>query len=100
MLLIFVMMLLSCAGKEQETNGTSITSDELLAYFKKHKIDGYNAVALKKKSLDDMYLVTVHGYPDNKSVCEDIIKPYNENPDLSDISGEYYCEVLEHDMAD
>jgi hypothetical protein len=40
------------------------------------------------------WLATIHGYADNKSVCEDEIKPYNANPDLSTLPGSYACEEI------
>jgi len=40
-------------------------------------------------------LATVHGYPNNMSVCEDLIEPYNNDASLSVISGQFFCERLE-----
>jgi hypothetical protein len=40
------------------------------------------------------YLATIHGYPNNRSVCEQIIAPYNKDAALSVIPGEYFCEEL------
>ncbi len=75
-------------------SGDSITSEELEQMLRKHKINGYHAVALKKRSVVDAYLATIHGYPDNLGVCMQIIEPYNKNSDLSAIPGTYYCEEL------
>ena len=42
-------------------------------------VDGHYAVAIKKRSLGgESYLATVHGYPTNLSVCEQLIAPYNQ----------------------
>jgi hypothetical protein len=72
------------------TPGDSITSSELQNFFRKHKVDGYPAVALKKHSIGgEIYLATIHGYPSNLSVCEQMIPPYNKDPMLSAIPGEY-----------
>jgi hypothetical protein len=75
--------------------GDSISSTDLENFFRKHKVDNNYAVAIKKHSLGgDPYLVTIHGYPDNISVCERLIAPYNEDSSLSAIPGDYYCEEL------
>jgi hypothetical protein len=58
-------------------------------------VDGTLALALKKRSAGVVaYLATVHGYPDNRSVCEEIIAPCNKDTSTSVIPGEYYCEEL------
>ena len=77
------------------TTGESISSEELRIFFRKHKIDNNFAVALKKESAGThSYLATIHGYPDNLSVCESLIEPYNKEAGLSVMQGVYYCEVL------
>ena len=77
------------------TTGESISSEQLRAFFGKHKIDNNFAVALKKESAGThTYLATIHGYPDNPSVCESLIEPYNRDAGLSVMQGVYYCEVL------
>lgn len=42
----------------------------------------------------NMTRATVHGFPTNMSVCEDLIVPYNKDPSLSVLGGEYFCEEL------
>jgi len=76
------------------TYGDSITEAELESFFRKHKVENHYVVALKKRSIVDVYLVTVHGYPNNLSVCEDLIAPYNKDASRSTIPGDYYCEEL------
>ena len=77
------------------TTGDSIPSSDVEDFFRKHKVDGYPAVALKKHTLGgSAYLATIHGYPNNRSVCEQIIAPYNKDAALSVIPGEYFCEEL------
>lgn len=57
-------------------------------------MDGNTVAAIKKRSFAQSYLATVHGYPNNMSVCEELIEPYNKDPSLSGVPGEYYCEEL------
>ncbi len=52
------------------------------------------AYAIRKRGVADSWLATVHGYPNNVSVCEELIAPYNANAELSALPGEYYCERL------
>ncbi|NNE49142.1 MAG: hypothetical protein HKP43_06985 [Altererythrobacter sp.] len=38
------------------------------------------AVALKKAGFGGVaWLATIHGYADNRSVCEELIEPYNQD---------------------
>ena len=77
------------------TSGDSITESELEGFFAKHKVEGNVVAALKKRSAGVVaYLATIHGYPNNLSVCEELIAPYNKNAAISAIPGEYYCEEL------
>jgi hypothetical protein len=58
-------------------------------------VSGEFVVALKKRTLGEVaYLATVHGFPNNISVCEELIKPYNEDSSMSTLAGEYFCEEL------
>lgn len=73
----------------------SITDTDLESYFRSHTVDGHNVAALKKRSAGTVsYLATIHGYPDNLSVCEQLIEPYNKDESKSTLPGEYFCEVL------
>ena len=75
--------------------GGDLSSSDVETFFRGHKVDGYYAVALKKRSVAGViYLVTIHGFPTNMSVCEDVMAPYNKDPSLSAIEGEYFCEEL------
>jgi len=88
LLMLSIILILTGCGK------TTLTEEKLESFFRKHKVGSDYPVALKKRSIAESYLATIHGYPDNLSVCEQIIEPYNKNQKLSDIEGEYYCEVL------
>lgn len=87
---VFLLTLLAGCGSG------SITADELEAFFNEKRIDNNRAVALKKSSSAGgaAYLLTLHGYPNNLSVCEELIKPYNADPKQSVIQGTYYCQQL------
>ena len=75
--------------------GGDLSSSDVEEFFRGHKVDGYYAVAIKKRSpAGVIYLSTVHGFPTNMSVCEDLIVPYNKDPSLSVLGGEYFCEEL------
>jgi predicted solute-binding protein len=87
--------LLTACGQAKIAASSAITSAELESFFQHHTIDGHYAVALKKHSAaGNSYLATVHGYPNNFSVCQELIKPYNESARLSVIPGQYSCEEL------
>jgi len=90
---VFILALAGCDNMTI-TTGSSISSEELEQFFQKHRIDGNRAVAIKKRSFANSYLGTIHGYPTNMSVCEDLIAPYNKDSSLSGVPGEYYCEEL------
>lgn len=80
-------------------SGRDFTEEGLEAFFRQHTVNGNYAVAAKARftfpSPGTAYLLTVHGYPNNLSVCKELIAPYNEDPNLSVIPGStYYCEVL------
>lgn len=76
-----------------------LSEEELETFFRHHTIANNNAVAIKLNFTvpqpGTAYLGTIHGYPDNVSVCEELIAPYNEDSSLTIIpGGTYYCEVL------
>ena len=94
--LLFAAVLATLMGCDQliGTIGNASSSD-VEAYFRKHTVDGNRAVAMKKRSLGQTsYFATIHGFPNNRSVCEEVLKPYKENASLSVIPGEYFCEEL------
>lgn len=75
----------------------SVTSleEKLRIFFKENKIGRTTDYAFIKNSFaGKAYLITIHGYADNKSVCEKLVQEYNDNPELSTIKGQYSCEPL------
>lgn len=86
------------SSNDNVSNG-NLTEEELELFFREHTIANNNAVAIKIDFTipqpGTAYLGTIHGYPNNRSVCEELIAPYNEDPSLTTIpGGTYYCEVL------
>lgn len=79
-------------------SGSDLTEDKLDELFRNHTVSGKHVVAIKRYSPQlgtNSYLGTIHGYPNNLSVCEELIAPYNKDSSLSVIpGGKYYCEVL------
>jgi len=42
------------------------------------------------------WLATIHGYPNNLEVCEELIAPYNSDQTMSDLPGTYRCRYVQH----
>lgn len=87
------------ASQSREGPGGDLAEDELEDFFRRHTVAGNRAVAVKLRfSVPEpgiAYLATVHGYPNNRQVCEELIAPYNADPSLTIIpGGRYFCEVL------
>ena len=60
--------------------GGSLSSADVDSFFRGRTVDGHYAVAIKKRVLGgENYLVTIHGYPTNLSVCEQLIAPSGHN---------------------
>jgi hypothetical protein len=81
------------------STGGNLTEEKLESYFRNHTVEGNHAVAIKRRftvpKIGTAYLGTIHGYPDNLSVCKELVAPYNEDPSFSVIpGGSYFCEVL------
>jgi hypothetical protein len=85
LLLLSILILTSC-GKQE------ISQEKLKEYFKNHKVGRSSDYAVMKNSND--YLLTIHGYMDDREVCESLIKNYNEDPKLSVLPGTYSCIQL------
>lgn len=95
LVIIMSILLLSGCIDVSIVSGESIESKELESFFRKHKVDENYPVALKKHSLGgESYLATMHGYPNNLSVCQQLIEPYNKGTESSVVAGTYFCDVL------
>jgi hypothetical protein len=87
------------ASRSQAGSGGDLSETDLEDFFRRHTIEGNQAVAVMLRfSVPEpgiAYLATVHGYPINRQVCEELIAPYNSDPSLTIIpGGRYFCEVL------
>ena len=89
---VTIAVIVLFTGCEREK---SLSESQLEVFFRNRQVSGKHVVALKKRSAAGIsYLATIHGYPDNVSVCEELIKPYNKRPSMSVLAGDYYCEEL------
>lgn len=86
-LLVTAAGLFGCSGGE-------VTQEDLKRYFSKHKVGSSPDYAIVKNGTD--YLVTIHGYMDDQAVCLALIKPLNDDPNLSVVPGAYSCVPLNH----
>lgn len=91
------LLLAGCSADEQRESADPLDAFEMElveTYLKKPK--GYSrAYALHKQTAAGPdWLATIHGYPNNKEVCEQLIKPYNSGEMPSDMPGFYFCEEL------
>jgi hypothetical protein len=99
--LVMAAVFLSLAGYgcTPTDSGGDLTEEQLETFFRKRTVTGNHAVAIKLRftvpSPSIAYLGTIHGYPNNLLVCEELIAPYNKDPSLTTIpGGTYFCEVL------
>lgn len=92
---LLIALAASAIGCSKSMTTTNMSDDELEEFFRNHTVLGMPVVGLKKRTLGTVaYLATVHGFPNNLSVCEELIKPYNDDASKSDIPGDYFCEEL------
>lgn len=92
MLLIAFTFATSCDQSPSNLNEYEANLKETLRDKPAGKSDAY--ALMKDTSVGPAWLATIHGYPSNLSVCEELIAPYNEDPELSVIGGSYYCEAI------
>ncbi len=93
---LLLILALGAIGCTVGPFGKSLTEDQLEAFFRGRTVHGRPVVALKKRIIGglDAYLATIHGYPNNLSVCEELVKPYNADASMSTLPGQYFCEEL------
>jgi len=98
-LTLLALVSLAGCGFVSTASASDLTEEQIESFFRKHTISGNHAVAIKLRFTvpqpGTAYLGTIHGYPNNRSVCEELIAPYNKDTSLTTIpGGSYYCEVL------
>lgn len=96
---LYVLFLITVFYIPTTAYSKDLTEEEVESFFRKNTISGNYAAAMKIRFTVPVpgvaYLGTIHGYPDNLSVCEELIAPYNMDPSLTTIPGStYYCELL------
>lgn len=68
---------------------------DVKAFFAKNKVGRSPDYGVIKNGMaGPELLMTVHGYADDKSACEGLIKQYNDDPSLSQMPGTYQCVPL------
>lgn len=96
-----MLRVIAAAGARGEP-GVDLSEGDLEDFFRGHTVSGNRAVAIKLRfsvpRSGTAYLATVHGYPNNLQVCEELIAPYNSDPSLTTVPGSrYFCEVLQRE---
>ena len=69
-----------------------VTQEAVKEFFAKNRVGSSADYAVMKNGTD--YLATIHGYGNDREVCLQLIEPYNRNPSLSTIPGQYTCVPL------
>jgi hypothetical protein len=94
----FLPLLAACHGDASnapDANGATNFQMKLRKVLQDKPEGSSRAVAIVKSGMAGPdWLVTVHGYADNRAVCEQLIREYNEDSELSVLPGEYYCEEI------
>jgi hypothetical protein len=70
--------------------------NDVQKFFSKNKISGSPDYAFVKYGIGGSpdHLATIHGYLDDKKVCEELAKEYNDDSSLSVLPGKYGCIQL------
>ena len=75
----------------------SIAADQedVKKFFSKNKVGNSPDYAFVKNGIAGQdHLLTIHGYANDKAVCEALAKEYNNDPSLSTVQGTYQCIPL------
>ena len=88
LILIIVLSSLSFTSHSAE-------QEDLQRFLSKNKIGNSPDYAFVKNGIAGQdHLITIHGYGDDKAVCEALAKEYNSDSGLSTLPGEYQCVRL------
>lgn len=95
-ILLGPITLSSCSDAEKEPRQSIASFDEQLAELYATKPQGSSrAYAVVKNGIAvPAWLATIHGYVDNRAVCEQLIAAYNEDASMSVLAGDYTCRRL------
>ena len=73
----------------------SADQEDLQKFLSKNKIGNSPDYAFVKNGIAGQdHLITIHGYGDDKAVCEALAKEYNGDSSLSNLPGKYQCIQL------
>ena len=76
-------------------NVFSSDTKNLQEYLSKNKIGESPDYAFVKNGIAGPdHLITIHGYADDRAVCEALAREYNGDESLSDLPGKYRCIQL------
>ena len=89
---LLIFFLLSACNQTTSNDPKQITQEELREFFSKNRVGRSPDYAIVKNG--DDYLLTIHSYWDDYEACMEIIQPYNKNPELSVMKGNYSCVKL------
>lgn len=79
--------------------GQSVSLKDFKRFYQQHRGGGSDPArignqiygAFKDGIGGRAWLVTIHGYVDNKRTCEELIAPLNADPTIGDFPGRYLC---------
>jgi hypothetical protein len=94
-LIASALLLGSCNGWGEPSPDEFVSYLQSKGAFSDPTGNGNQVLGIFKDSVGGKaWLMTVHGYVDNRDTCEQIIKPYNDGTLPSDMPGRYTCEVI------
>ncbi|MDZ7662272.1 hypothetical protein [Thiohalophilus sp.] len=74
---------------------TAADQEDVQQFFSKNKVGNSPDYAFVKDGVAGKdHSITIHGYADDKAVCEALVKVYNAAPSLSTLPGKYQCIPL------
>ena len=91
----FLLSAIILSGCDNSPGTLEDFNDDLLRTLQNKPTDlGKPAMLMKSGSAEGDWLATIHGYPNNLEVCEQLIEPYNSDPSMSVIPGQYFCREV------
>ena len=93
--LTFCALLSGCSGSDENGDDNAFNSKLADTLTAKPQPSARAYALIKVGVYGRDWLGTFHGLSDNRAACEETIKPYNDDPELSTLPGEYRCEVVD-----